>query len=801
MKISLNWIKNYIDISNFTVDEIEKSLTMAGLEVENIENVGENLKGFIVGEVISKKEHPNADKLTLCEVSTGSEVFQVVCGAPNVAQNQKIIFAPVGTIIPENGEKLKKTKIRGIESQGMICSENELGLGEDQAGILVLSDDAMVGQPLIEHFNLSDTVLEIGITPNRPDALSHIGVARELGAILKKKYCVPKIHFDEIDEKIDDLMKVEIENEVDCPRYCAKYVKNVKIKESPQWLKNYLNNIGIRPINNVVDISNFVMMEYGQPLHTFDARLIEGNRIIIKNAAAGEIFTTLDNKERLLTEDTLMICDANRKIAIAGVMGGKNSEIIESTKDVIIESAYFNPKSVRKTSKYLGLSTESSYRFERGVDFNNTLNAALRAAQLISELADGEIVAGHIDEYPNKIQIREIGLRIKRVTQVIGIEIARDRISEILESLGFEVRKQNGVELICSVPSFRPDIEGEVDLIEEIARIYGYDNIPLDSRISFEISPERFFVEQEKSIREILTGFGLSEVVNNTLMNETDASFDGKMPMKILNPISQEHSHLRTSLIPGLVKNISSNNKFSEFNIQIYELGNCVSMKAAYPNGFNDFVETRNLAICVAGPSQIENWKDKTDNVDIFYLRGLIEALFEKISLDKVSFTSYNNLENLFYSIEIKVFIDSTYIGSLYRLHEGYLQKYDIGYPVFAAEFNFNLIKSLPKRVESYSSISNFPKVERDLSFFVRENISYSEIEEKIISLCDRLLISVYPFDLYRDEKFKGRKSLAVRLEFQSFEKTLTTEEVEKRIDKIIKGLEKEFAIQLRSSN
>ncbi|MBM4174766.1 MAG: phenylalanine--tRNA ligase subunit beta [Ignavibacteria bacterium] len=800
MKISLNWLKNYIDISNLTVEEIEKSLTMSGLEVESIERIGESLQGFIVGEVTSREAHPNADKLSLCEVSNGTEVFQVVCGAPNVAEGQKIVFARVGTIMPETGEKLKKVKIRGVESHGMICSEKELQLGDDHTGIVVLSSDASVGKSLVEHLNLSDTVLELGITPNRPDALSHIGVARELSAILKKKYCLPKIDFDEVDEKIEDLLKVEIENEIDSPRYCAKYVKNVKIKESPQWLKNYLNNIGIRPINNVVDISNFVMMEYGQPLHTFDAKLIEGRKIIIKNASEGERFITLDEKERILTNDTLMICDENRKIAIAGVMGGENSEISESTKDVIIESAYFNPKSIRKTSKRLGLSTESSYRFERGVDFNNTLNAALRAAQLISELADGEIVSGDIDEYPNKLESKEIELRIKRVTNYLGFEISRDKICEILESLGFEVRKQNGGELICTVPSFRPDVEGEADLIEEIARIYGYDNIPLDSRISFNISTERIFTEQEYSLREILTGFGLSEVINNTLLNESDAIFNSKVPMKILNPISQELSHLRTSLIPCLVKNVSSNNKFSEFDLSFYEIGNCVSLLGASLESFNDFVESRNLAICLTGLAKSENWKEKSEKVNLLHLKGLTEALFEKISLDKVSFTSYNNLENIFYSIEIKVFIDATYIGSLYQLDEAYLQKFDIENPVIAAEFNLDLIKSLPKRTETFKSVSNFPKVNRDISFYVADNISFREIEAKIYSLSDKLLINTFPFDLYRDEKLAGKKSIAIRLEFQSYEKTLTTEEIEKKLDKIVKGLEKEFNIQLRSS-
>lgn len=801
MKISLNWLKNYIDISNLSVDEIARYLTMSGLEVESIDEIGKDLKGFVVGEVVSKKNHPNADKLSLCQVNNGSETFQVVCGAPNVEQGQKIVFAQVGLIIPSTGEKLKKAKIRGIESQGMICSEKELGLGENHTGILVLSKDAVVGEPIIDSLKLSDVVLEIGITPNRPDALSHIGVARELSAILRKKYSIPKIDYDEIDESIGDNFSVSIENEVDCPRYCALIVRNVKVKESPQWLRNYLSNVGLRPLNNIVDISNFVLLEYGQPIHTFDAKLVEGNKIIIKNADENEKFVTLDGKERILWSDTLMISDPEKKIAIAGVMGGKNSEITSATKDVIIEGAYFNPKSIRRTSKFLGLSTDASYRFERGVDHKNTLTVAKRVAQLIAELADGEILAGYIDEYPSKIEDVEVTVRSSRVKKVLGIEIDRDEISEILEHLGFEVRKLNGSDLVCKVPSFRPDITREIDVIEEVARIHGYENIEVDSRVSFTVTGEEVISQSEKETREILSGFGLNEVINNTLMKYEEVKFSDYKPIKILNPISQELSHLRTSLIPGLVRTISANHKFSEFDLMLYEIGNCMYAQKDIIENFNDFSEKQNIAIALTGSIASVNWREKPTKADIFYLKGLVETYLDKISLDKISFTSYNDLENDYYNIEVKVFTDSTYIGSLYKLSHSYLTRNAIEREVFVAELDFSKIKSLPKLKSKFNLLSNYPKVERDLSFLIDDSITYKQIEEKIYQSSDKLLKKIMLFDQYRDEKMFNRKSLAVRLEFQSYEKTLTNEEVDKRIQKIVNVLEKEFNVQIRAAN
>ncbi len=798
MKISLNWLKNYIDISSYTVQDIKRMLTNSGLEVESIEEVGKLLEGFVVGEVVSKSKHPNADRLSVCEVLDGKKTHQVVCGAPNVEVGQKIVFSPIGVIIPSTNEKVKKAKIRGVESNGMICSEMELGLGEDHTGILVLDNDAIPGTPIIEYLGLHDYILEIGITPNRPDALSHIGIARELSAITGKKFVLPKIDLVESDELIDDYLKVEIINEKDCPRYCARMVRNIKVKESPQWLKNYLSNVGLRPINNIVDISNFVMLEFGQPLHTFDARLIEGGKIMVKNAEDGEKFITLDGKERTLDSSMLMICDAVKKIAIAGVMGGANSEINDNTKDVIIESAFFNPKSIRKTSKKLGLITESSYRFERGVDYKNTLIAANRAAQLIAELAGGEIVKGYIDENPIKIKEPEVELRISRTNQVLGIELNRDQVVDILQRLGMSVQRTNGDVLTCTIPSFRPDIEREIDLIEEVSRIYGYENISDNLRLNFEILPDRFSKDLDDKIREILSGYGLYEVINNTLLSEKESSFDGFKPVKLLNPISSDLSHLRTSLIPGLLKTISHNFRFFEEDLMLYEIGHIMIGKNDQPQNLNDVIELKKLGICITGSIERKNWKTLEKQSNIFYLKGLVEALFEKLSLDKVSFTSYYVSENVYYSIRMNIECNNNTVGVIYNLGDKYLKLFDIEKDVYACELDIGLMEALPKRKVEFVRLSNYPKVERDISFFIDSSISYERVEQVIRKASDMLLCNMFLFDLYFDPKKSNKKSLAIRFEFQSDEKTLTSEEVDLRLEKIIKALEGEFNIELR---
>jgi len=550
LKISLNWLNQYIDLEGISSEEIVQKLTMSGLEVENVIDQNKLFKKFIVGFVVDKEKHPNADRLSICKVSDGSESFQVICGASNVKRGQKVVFAPIGTLIPKGNFEIKKAKIRGVDSYGMICAEDELGLSEDHSGIMVLDADLKEGTPITKALGLNDVIMEIAVTPNRPDALSHIGVARDLAALFDKKLKIPELSFDESDVDINTLASIEIKDELNCPRYSSRVVTDVKIEESPEWLKHKLKSIGLRPINNIVDITNFVMLECGQPLHAFDLDRLNGKIIIIKSNRTKTKFTTLDSKERELEPGTLMICDAKKDVAIAGVMGGENSEIYDDTKNVLIESAYFNPSSIRKTSKHLKLSTDASYRFERGTDPSNTMYAAERTAQLLKEIAGGKIAKGSIDIYPNKIKEIVLKLRLSRVSKILGFDVSKENTIRILNNLGFQIDEFSDDELKVKVPTFRPDVEREVDLIEEIARIFGYDNIPTIPKISIPlgaIQDETSFTDQ---LKEYANSLGLFEMINNPLQPESLANLTGGA-IKVSNPQSMDMAYLRTSLLSG----------------------------------------------------------------------------------------------------------------------------------------------------------------------------------------------------------------------------------------------------------
>ena len=465
MKVSLNWLKDYVDLKNIPAKDIVGQLTMSGLEVEEFIDENEIYKGFIVGYVKEKSKHPNADKLSLCTVSTGSENLQVICGAPNVEAGQKVVFAPVGTNIPKGNFKIGKAKIRGVESFGMICSEDELELSDDHSCIMVLDKDLPAGQPVADVLSLNDVIMEIAITPNRSDALSHFGVARDLAALFNSELKLPELNLIESSNRIKDFAAIEILDTENCPRYSAKVVLNVEVKESPEWLKKKLAKIGLRPINNIVDVTNFIMYETGQPLHAFDLDNLEGHKIVVRSTEEESVFTTLDSKERKLPAGTLMICDGEKPVAVAGVMGGENSEITNSTKNILIESAHFNPSGIRKTARLLGLSTEASYRFERWVDPNGTLYSAERAAQLIAGLSGGIIAHGSLDVYPESVKLKEVPLRFSRVKKILGYEIPNEKMVDILKRLGLQVIFESEKEMRFSIPSYRPDLEREVDLI------------------------------------------------------------------------------------------------------------------------------------------------------------------------------------------------------------------------------------------------------------------------------------------------------------------------------------------------
>ena len=517
MRISLNWLRRYVQFK-ISPDELAQKLTSVGLEVEGIEDLGNTLKSFVIGEVLSVKKHPNADRLSVCIVRVSGATkagdslsdLQIVCGAPNVQAGQKVAVGLVGAIVPKNQHDpegkpftLSKVKVRGEESSGMICSEYELGIGKDAAGILVLDPAAKTGTPLANYFGLDDVALEIGVTPNRPDCLNHIGIAREAAPLLKKKLLIPKVKFQEDKSKnIKKSVSIEIRNTEACLRYSARLITNVKVAPSPQWLQSLLKSCNIRPINNVVDISNFVMYESGQPLHAFDYDTLRGSKIIVKNALDGEKFTTLDGTERTLSSSTLMICDGERTVAVAGVMGGLNSEISESTTSVLIESACFEQTSVRKTAKRLGISTDASYRFERGTDPNGTLFAADRASMLLAELAGGVVHGGAVDVYPKKIKERKINLRLSRVNKVLGTSIPASQIKKMLPPIGIKIQSASAGNFVCTAPTFRPDLEQEIDIVEEIARLHGYSNIPDSTATTIELS-HRCPAEARKMISAI----------------------------------------------------------------------------------------------------------------------------------------------------------------------------------------------------------------------------------------------------------------------------------------------------------
>src|SRR5690606_5421828 len=562
-----------VNLDGISVDEIVDKLTMCGLEVEDYINQQEIYKDFIIASVTKKEKHPNADKLSLCKVNTGNEELQVVCGAPNVAEGQKIIFAPVGSTIPSNGMKLSKIKIRGVESNGMICSEAELEIGSDASGIKVLDNNLKEGTPITEALGLNDVIFEIAITPNRSDALSHIGIARDLSAIFNRKLIYPEIKIVESETPVTDVASVEILDKENCPRYIARVIKDVKIKESPEWLKDKLIKIGLRPINNIVDITNFVMNETGQPLHAFDLDRLAGKKIIVKSTSSKMKFTTLDSKVRELPAGTLMICDAEREVEIAGVMGGENSEVTSQTKNILLESAHFNPSHIRKVAKALGLSTDASYRFERIVDPNLTEFAANRAASLIAEIAGGKVIKGIIDVYPEKINERKVLLRLSRIKKILGYEIPSDKIKNILTKLGLKMISTEDDKLTLSVPTVRPDLEREIDIIEEVARIYGYDQIPAVPKITITLEKKYDESTFTNNVRELSTSFGLYEILNNPLVDEGAAGFGGN-PVKLLNPQSVEMSFLRTSLVPGALTVIANNINRGEKNLFFFEIGN-----------------------------------------------------------------------------------------------------------------------------------------------------------------------------------------------------------------------------------
>ena len=678
MQVSFKWLQEYVDI-DITPEELAEKLTNAGVTVDEIEYLNKGIEGVVVAKVLTVQKHPNADKLSLCQVTTDNEnVYQVVCGAPNVRDGQIVPFALVGANLPGN-VKIKKAKLRGVESQGMICSAQELGIddeslpSEQREGILVLDPSAPLGEDIVKYLNLDDCILKLDLTPNRGDCLSVINIAREIGAILGKKVKLPEISFAEIDKNVHDFVQIKIDAPDLCYRYAARIVEGVTIKPSPLWLQHRLRCSGIRPINNVVDITNYILLEYGQPLHAFDYNFLEQGQIIVRQAKPGEKIVTLDGQERELTEEMLLITDPTKAVAVAGVMGGENSEVKETTTTVLIESAYFNPKSIRRTSTGLGLRSESSLRFEKGINIETVVEACNRAAQLMADLAGGRILKGVADNYPTPIKRTVIHLQLDKINKVLGTALTDKEIKGILTRLDFLILQEDGEKITVEVPPYRPDITIPEDLIEEVARLYGYENIPVTLPEGVTSQGQKTAEQKLRDkILEVLSFRGLYEVINFSFINKNhvdklllpeDDSRRNAIPL--LNPLSEEQGYMRTSILPGLLVNLQKNiNKRNE-NIGIFELGKIYLPQS---QGQDITREKMTLGIAVSGVL-VSDWQEIGRKVDFYSLQGILEDLFDKLNIINVDFVPCKDNPSYHPGRTAKVYVNNEQIGILGQVH------------------------------------------------------------------------------------------------------------------------------------
>lgn len=811
MRISLNWLQEYVEIE-CSISELSERLTNVGLEVEGVEDLGAKYQGFVVGEVLATHRHPNAEKLTLCDVLVGKESLRIVCGAANVATGQKVPVGLVGAIVPRNQHEsggspftLSQVKLRGEISNGMICSEYELGLGDDRDGILILAAGSKAGTPLARHFGLEDHVLEIGITPNRSDAMSHIGVAREVAAFLGKKLKVPKPRLAEGSVRTSTYLQVLIDDPQNCPRYTARVVSGVRVGSSPKWLQDRLHAVGIRSVNNVVDVTNFVLMEMGQPLHAFDGDKIVGGKIIVRRATDGESFSTLDGKTRVLTGDMLMICDAKKSIAVAGVMGGASTEITGSTTNVIIESAYFDSRSIRRTSKRLGLSTDASQRFERGADPEITSSAADRAAALIQLVAGGEVLKGVVDAYPRHIRRRLVTLHPDRLNEILGTTLTAATISTILQR--FEIKKTSAKKKAkrtafkFEVPSFRPDLEREIDLIEEVARGYGYDNIPTAESVSHRLSDSASGRDITDVMRSTLTGNGFREVVTNSMQELSKARAMSEHVVELANPINKDMAALRPSLIPSMLEVVRNNQSQGEKNLRLFEVGVVFEKSVLSSPGrfFADFHEDERIIMVTHGFAHPTTWNQPARSVDLFDLKGEVEAFLTKIFLDKIDFIPYPTTKALTEK-GLSVEINGEYVGILGEVREELLRLYEIGQPVFVAELRVEGISRHATKPRRFQPLPRFPVLLRDLAFVLSRDVSVGLVQKEIRAAGQPLLRHVELFDLYAGEQVpEGKKSVAFGLEFSANDRTLNQEEVDSILQRIIHRMEKSFEATLRA--
>jgi phenylalanyl-tRNA synthetase beta chain len=804
MKVSLKWLRDYVDIK-LAPEELVERLTMSGLEVKSIQTMGGTWENVVIGEVIAVNPHPNADRLKLATVDLGTGQVTTVCGAPNIGLGQRVPFAHIGArlIDPHTEETvlLKPAKIRGVASEGMVCSEKELGISDSHEGILVLPLEAPIGIPLSAY--LGDVIFDLDVTPNRPDCLSVIGVAREVAALTGGPLRLTRIHYEELEDSIGSFASVDIAEPDLCPRYCASLITGIKIASSPGWLQQRLNSCGMRPINNVVDVTNYVMLEYGQPLHAFDYHKLKGRQIIVRRAGKGENITSLDGTKRALNPDILLIADKEEAVAVAGIMGGLDSEVTGKTDTILLESANFNQAAIRRGCSHLQLQSEASIRFDKGLNSELPLLPLKRATQLLLELAGGRAAKGIIDVYPGKSKPKPISLTAREVERLSGLKVNIDEILKVLKALGFECQEgDSGSQISVSVPYWRSDVKCSADLVEEVVRIIGYEKIPITRLGSplpqqkSKLSPLARQSSLKEKLRNILTGFGFQEILTYSLVSlEKLQKLSPKLelkipPLKVANPMTREQEYLRTSLRAGLLSTLSHNQKFGQAGIRLFEIG-----KVFLPRD-KDLPEEKDMLCAVlSGPRAKLSWQADKEPLDFFDAKGIVENLLNQLGLKK-SFDIGDD-EILFPGRGADIIVEDDKVGIVGKVHSRVEQAFELSGTACLIEVDLDKLLTNITGIKEYQSIPRFPGVIRDIALVVDEQVSYRTVENIIRSF--PLVRRVILFDLYRGKQIpKGKKSFAIRIIYQSPKHTLTDEEVDQTQEQMLARLHQELGATLR---
>lgn len=802
MKISINRLKDFIALEQ-SPEEIASLLTSGGLEVESIElfeSVQGGLEGVVIGEVMTCERHPNADKLSVTTVDIGEEIVPIVCGAPNVAKGQKVVVAKEGcTLYPISGEpfQIKKAKIRGEVSQGMICAEDEIGIGESHAGIMVLDTDLPNGTSAAEYFKVvKDHVLEIGLTPNRADAASHLGVARDLKALLKREICIPSVDNFSVDNNSRPI-QVEVEDAGDCPRYAGLTISNLKVGPSPEWLQLYLKALDLEPINNVVDVTNFILHDLGQPLHAFDADKISGNRIIVKKLAKDTPFVTLDEKERKLSGAELMICDEKEGLCIAGVFGGKGSGVSEATSTVFLESAYFSPDVIRRGSQFHGLKTDASFRFERGTDPNMPIYALKRAALLIKEIAGGEISSEIVDLYPHPIEDAEISVSFKNIKRLIGKELSKEEIRDTLTHLEIKILEENEEGLKVSVKPYRVDVTREADVIEELLRIHGFDNVPLSENLSSDYlaeHPSKDLNKLQYRLSEILSGLGYFEMITNSLTKpvyaEKSGFLDPSKNVEILNKLSEDLGVMRQSLLFTGLEVLAYNINRRQKDLKFFEFG------TVYAKNETGYQEGKKLALFLTGDKAGESWLEPSKKVAFPDLYAVVELVLDKLNIEGLEISIVHEAP---FEYGLTMSLNNQVIGRAGLVSEDLCKLAEVRQEVFYAELDWDYLTKKAKGLKKYEEISKFPEVRRDLSLVIDKEVTFDQIKKVAVKAGGKLLQRIGVFDVYQGDKIEaGKKAYALSFFLQDTEQTLTDKVIDKTMDRLIQSFENEVGAFIR---